>query len=174
MTDASSWPPSGATRRTERRSGATNGVVLVPMTRAHVDALMSYEREMFGTEAWSRASYLAELADTRNRYYIAAEGPDGALLGWAGVLVIGDAAEIMTVGVVPSARRAGTGRQMLDALLAEAVSRGAYEAFLEVRADNAAARAMYRNAGFDEIGLRRGYYAGGTVDAVTMRKALSG
>lgn len=151
---------------------ATNGARLLPMTRTHVDALMSYEQDMFGTEAWSRASYLAELADKRNRYYIAAEGPDGELLGWAGVLVIAETAEIMTVGVVPRARRAGTGRRMLDRLLAEAITRGAAEAFLEVRADNDAARALYRTAGFDEVGLRRGYYAGGTVDAVTMRKGL--
>jgi ribosomal-protein-alanine N-acetyltransferase len=146
--------------------------VIVAMTLAHVDALMPYEQEMFGTEAWSRASYRAELADTRNRYYVAAEGPAGELLGWAGVLVVADTAEIMTVGVVPSARRSGTGRRMLDILLAEAVRRGAVEAFLEVRADNDGARAMYRSAGFDEIGLRRGYYAAGRVDAVTMRKAL--
>ena len=147
--------------------------VIVPMTSAHIDALMDYEKQMFGTEAWSRASYRAELADTRNRYYVAAEGPDGELLGWAGVLVIADAAEIMTVGVVPSARRAGTGRRLLDALLAEVLRRGVREIFLEVRADNDAARAMYRSAGFDEVGLRRGYYAAGRVDAVTMRKALT-
>jgi ribosomal protein S18 acetylase RimI-like enzyme len=78
----------------------------------------------------------------------------------------------MTVGVVPAARRSGTGRRLLDTLLTEAVRRGAREAFLEVRADNDAARAMYRDAGFDEIGVRRGYYAGGRVDAVTMRKGL--
>jgi len=146
--------------------------VIVAMTRKHVDALMGHEREMFGTEAWSRASYLAELADKRNRYYLAAEGPAGELLGWAGVLVVADAAEIMTVGVVPGARRAGTGRRMLDALLAEAIRRGATEVFLEVRADNEAALELYRTAGFDEIGIRRGYYAGGTVDAITMRKAF--
>ena len=146
--------------------------VIVAMTRAHIDALMVYERDMFGTEAWSRASYQAELADQRNRYYIAAEGPDGELLGWAGVLVVAETAEIMTVGVVPKARGVGTGRQLLDDLLAEAVDRGATEAFLEVRADNEAARALYRTAGFDEVGIRRGYYAGGRVDAVTMRKAL--
>ena len=152
--------------------------VIVAMTRKHVDALMPYEQEMFGTEAWSRASYLAELADKRNRYYVAAEGPDGELLQRecpvnAAKQPIAEAAEIMTVGVVPSARRVGTGRRMLDVLLAEAVTRGVTEVFLEVRTDNEAARAMYRDAGFDEIGIRRGYYAGGSVDAVTMRKALA-
>jgi len=172
MTADPSWPQGGATRRTERRSEAKT-IRIVPMTRAHVDALMAFERDMFGTEAWSRASYLAELADTDNRYYVAAEGPAGELLGWAGVLVVADTAEIVTVGVIPTARQAGTGRRMLDLLLAEAVRRGAREAFLEVRVDNASARAMYAAAGFQEVGLRKGYYAGGKVDGVTMHKVLA-
>jgi ribosomal-protein-alanine N-acetyltransferase len=142
------------------------------MTAAHVDALLPYEREMFGTEAWTASSYRAELADTRHRHYVAVESDDGALLGWAGVMVIQDAAEILTVGVVPAARRAGLARLMLADLLAEAVRRGAREAFLEVRVDNAAARALYRREGFEDVGVRRGYYDAGRVDAVTMRKEL--
>ena len=145
---------------------------IVPMTSAHIDALMPFEREMFGTEAWTRGSYRAELADTRSRYYLAAEGAAGELLGWAGVLVLGESAEILTVGVVPAGRRQGTARRLVAALLAEAVRRGAVEAFLEVRVDNAAARALYAGEGFTEIGLRRGYYDAGRVDAVTMRKGL--
>lgn len=143
------------------------------MTTAHVDALMAYEREMFGTEAWTPRAYRQELADTRSRYYVAAEAEDGALRGWAGVMVIQDAAEILTVGVVPAARRGGLARLMLADLLAEAVRRGAREAFLEVRVDNEAARALYRREGFEEIGRRRGYYDGGRVDAVTMRKRIA-
>jgi ribosomal-protein-alanine N-acetyltransferase len=148
-------------------------VTLLPMTAAHIDALMPFEREMFGTEAWTRNGYRAELADTRTRYYLAAEGADGTLLGWAGVMVIGHTAEILTVGVVPAARRSGIARAMIGTLLAEAIRRGAGEAFLEVRVDNAAARALYRSEGFEEVGLRRGYYDGGRVDAVTMRKRLT-
>jgi ribosomal-protein-alanine N-acetyltransferase len=148
-------------------------VTIVPMASHHIDVLMPYEREMFGTEAWTRAGYRAELADTRLRYYVAAEGPHGELLGWAGVMVVADAAEILTVGVVPTARRAGTARRMIDALLAEAIHRGAREAFLEVRVDNEAALALYEAQGFAPMGLRRGYYGGGRVDAVTMRRELA-
>jgi len=106
---------------------------LVPMRRSHIDALMAHEHDMFGTEAWSRGSYRAELADTRTRHYIAAEGPGGELLGWAGVRVVGDEAEVLTVGVVPAARRTGLARRMVQDLLAEAVRRGAREApFVDV------------------------------------------
>jgi ribosomal-protein-alanine acetyltransferase len=141
------------------------------MTVDHLDAVMPFEQTMFGTEAWTRSGYRAELADTRSRYYIAAE-ESGALVGWAGLMVVGDTAEILTVGVVPPARRRGIARLLLADLLAEARRRGAREAFLEVRVDNDAARALYRSEGFAEVGIRRGYYAGGRVDAVTMRKEL--
>jgi ribosomal-protein-alanine N-acetyltransferase len=143
------------------------------MTTAHVDALLPYEQDMFGTEAWTPKAYREELADTRYRYYVAAEAEDGALLGWAGAMIVQDTAEILTVGVVPAARRGGLARLMLADLLTEAVRRGAREAFLEVRVDNDAARSLYRREGFEEIGRRRGYYDGGRVDAVTMRKELT-
>jgi len=145
---------------------------VVPMTRAHIDALMPYEREMFGTEAWSADGYRAELADTRHRSYLAAVDENQSLLGWAGVRVVGDTAEILTVGVVPQARRQGIGGRLLAMLLDEARRRGAVEAFLEVRVDNSAALQLYEQARFVRVGVRRGYYAGGRVDAVVMRRAI--
>jgi ribosomal-protein-alanine N-acetyltransferase len=145
---------------------------VVPMKKAHIAALMPYEQDMFGTEAWSADGYRAELADTRHRYYLAAVDENDSLLGWAGIRVVGDTAEILTVGVVPQARRKGIGGRLLAILLDEARRRGAVEAFLEVRVDNAAAQQLYERARFVRVGIRRGYYAGGRVDAVVMRRAI--
>jgi [ribosomal protein S18]-alanine N-acetyltransferase len=145
---------------------------IVPMTPLHIDALMPYERDMFGSEAWTANGYRAELADARNRHYLAAEGPDGELVGWAGVMVVADSAEILTVGVIASARRQGLAVRLLDGLLTEARERGAKEAFLEVRLDNEAARKLYEREGFVQVGLRPGYYDHGRVDAVVMRRDL--
>lgn len=147
------------------------GVELVPMTAAHVEELMPFEQDMFGTEAWTRSAYLAELADVELRYYIAAREQE-ALLGWAGVLIIGDTAQIVTVGVLPAARRRGIARQMVTALMAEARRRGAREVLLEVRVDNDAAQRLYASEGFTELRVRRGYYDNGRVDAVEMRREL--
>jgi [ribosomal protein S18]-alanine N-acetyltransferase len=146
-------------------------VVIVPMRAEHIDQLMPYERAMFGTEAWTASGYRTELADTDRRFYLAALGAE-QLVGWAGVMVIGDSAEILTVGVVPEARRRGIARRLVDGLLAEARSRGAIEAFLEVRVDNEAAQSLYASEGFAQVGLRPGYYDGGRVDAVVMRREL--
>jgi ribosomal-protein-alanine N-acetyltransferase len=133
---------------------------------------MRYENEMFGTEAWSADAYREEIDDVRSRHYLAAVDGEGELLAWAGVRVVGDSAEVLTVGVIPAARRRGIGRRLLRALLTEASARGAREAFLEVRVDNLAARRLYAADGFAQVGRRRGYYDAGRVDAVVMRKEL--
>jgi ribosomal-protein-alanine N-acetyltransferase len=44
---------------------------------------------------------------------------------------------------------------------------------LEVRTDNAAAQAMYARRGFERIGVRRGYYDAGRVDALVLRRRLT-
>ncbi|MGI8679876.1 MAG: ribosomal protein S18-alanine N-acetyltransferase [Jatrophihabitans sp.] len=150
-----------------------DAAAIVPMTRTHIDALMPFEREMFGTEAWTVSAYRSELADTRLRHYVAAESAGGELLGWAGVMVVGETAEILTVGVVPASRRRGIARRLLVDLLVEARRRAATEAFLEVRVDNTAAIALYASEAFERVGVRRGYYDAGRIDAVTMRRRLA-
>jgi ribosomal-protein-alanine N-acetyltransferase len=148
--------------------------VIVPLTTAHLDGLMTYEHEMFGPEAWSRQSYASEIADTALRHYLAAESDDGELLGWGGVMVVGPTAEILTIGVVPQARRRGLATELLHALLTEARRRDAEECLLEVREDNDAARAFYHREGFEQVRVRRGYYDHGRVHAIEMRSDLGG
>ncbi|MDP9094126.1 MAG: ribosomal protein S18-alanine N-acetyltransferase [Actinomycetota bacterium] len=156
---------------TGANTGTNAEVVIAPMRAVHINALMPYERAMFGTEAWTVSGYQNELADGEHRYYIVAEH-DLDLLGWAGIMIVADTAEILTVGVIPAARRRGVARALVAELIAEARRREAGQAFLEVRVDNAAARALYLRAGFAEVGMRPGYYDSGRVDAVVMRLEL--
>jgi [ribosomal protein S18]-alanine N-acetyltransferase len=146
-------------------------ISLRPMRTADLDVLLPYEDELFGSESWSRQSYQDELADTELRHYLVAER-DGQVVGSAGLLSIGETAQILTVGVLPTARRQGIGEQLVQALVAEATRRRAAEILLEVRMDNAAARQLYAKLGFEVIGTRRGYYEQGRVDAVVMRRAV--
>jgi ribosomal-protein-alanine N-acetyltransferase len=64
------------------------------------------------------------------------------------------------------------GRLLVRALVAEARRRRAGEVLLEVREDNQAARRLYACEGFTVLGVRRGYYEQGRVDAVTMRLSI--
>ena len=66
----------------------------------------------------------------------------------------------------------GIGSALLDALIRAARERGCAEVFLEVRADNPRAHGLYLRRGFEEIGVRRGYYQPSGADAIVMRKDL--
>ena len=101
--------------------------------------------------------------------------PDPAapeLVGWAGLMVIRETAQILTIGVVPTAQRQGIGQVVLDALLDEARRRRAVEVILEVRVDNGAARRLYERNRFTPLRVRRGYYDLGRVDALELRRVL--
>ncbi|MFL1461646.1 GNAT family N-acetyltransferase [Roseococcus sp. DSY-14] len=99
---------------------------------------------------------------------LAAEGEDGFLLARAA----GGEAEILTLAVRPAARRRGVARRLLGSAAAAARSLGAAALFLEVAADNAPALALYGQAGFAPVGLRRNYYGPGR-DARVLRLSLS-
>lgn len=83
-----------------------------------------------------------------------------------------DEAEVLTLAVEPGARRQGIGRALVQQALVTARQRGAGMMFLEVAADNNAARALYGSLQFTEVGRRPGYYSGGT-DALVLRCLLS-
>ncbi len=83
-----------------------------------------------------------------------------------------DEAEILALAVAQDARRRGQGRRLLLAASDQAARLGAGALFLEVGAGNAAALALYRSAGFAQIGRRSGYYAGGE-DALVLRRTLN-
>lgn len=82
--------------------------------------------------------------------------------------------EILTFCVVPSARRQGRGRVLLQSALDFARKQGGERVFLEVRADNTPALALYRQMGFQVSGCRKGYYhtSAGSIDAVCMVKEI--
>ena len=87
------------------------------------------------------------------------------------VLMMGvEEAELLTIGVAASQQRRGLGRSMLNGMLAMAQDKNRQRVFLEVRASNVAAIALYRKVGFGEVGLRRGYYQNknGGEDATVM------
>jgi ribosomal-protein-alanine N-acetyltransferase len=105
-----------------------------------------------------------------------AETADGDLAGFILCRTIAGEAEILTVVVATDFRRRGVGMVLLAEAMAVASAR-AEAMFLEVAADNPGAIALYTAAGFEAVGRRAGYYgrlAGGSVDAIVMRRALDG
>lgn len=131
--------------------------------------LLAVEEQLFPGEPWSEALFWSELAQRDTRWYVVERDEEGALLAYAGLCVIVDEAWVQTIGVAPQAQGRGLGTALLRALLREAAFRGATSCLLEVRADNDVAQSLYRDHGFVEIGLRRGYYQPSGTDAVVMQ-----
>ena len=102
---------------------------------------------------------------------------DGRIVAY-GVLMLGPGeAQILNLSVVPEARRQGIGRELLRYFVDDARWLHAGQIFLEVRASNVAAIALYETEGFTPVARRLGYYPGVGVDApredaLVMRRAL--
>lgn len=86
--------------------------------------------------------------------------------------VAADEAEILTVAVVPERRQQGLGGGLLTRAAEEARTRGALRIILEVSTRNPAARGLYQQSGFQQVGRRRAYYADGS-DALIMARPLA-
>ena len=102
------------------------------------------------------------------QHYVVAEEL-GQIVGYAGITIYPPEAEVQTIAVAPWQQRHGTGRALLNTLIAEAAKRGCSRMLLEVRADNAAAISLYESFGFAINGRRRDYYGAG-YDAVLMQR----
>lgn len=135
-----------------------------PMRWWDIEAVVALEEELFPTDSpWSAAAFWSELA-AGHRYRVL-RGEDGTVLGYAGLAVGPDVADVQTIGVAPAARRRGYGRALLRDMLDAA---GDLPVMLDVRCDNGAAIALYEAHGFRRVGIRRRYYRPSGADAYTM------
>lgn len=159
------------------------GVRIVPMQPADVPEVVALEAELFAADSpWTAAMFLGELRSgwpywvaraelepgsqvTGRAVTTARSEQQGALLGYAGLAVGPDDADVQTIGIAERARGRGLGRALLRTLLAAAGDRAIH---LEVRTDNAVAIALYVSEGFEQVGLRRRYYRPSGADAFTM------
>ena len=147
--------------------------VLRDLEWTDLGTLAALEVALFADDAWSEPTWWAELAGRPRRDYVVAID-DGQVLGYGGIDVSGDVADLMTIATVPEAQGRGLGRRLLDELVRRAEGSGAEALLLEVRADNEAAKRLYGTSGFEVISVRRRYYQPGDIDALVMRKHIGG
>ncbi|MEE1828858.1 ribosomal protein S18-alanine N-acetyltransferase [Streptomyces sp. BE20] len=138
--------------------------------------VMELELELFPEDAWSTGMYWSELAETHpggTRHYTVAAAPDGAVVGYAGLMAVAGEGDVQTIAVDGRRQGTGLGTALLTDLVREAVRRGCVELLLEVRVDNPRAQRLYERFGFEPVGIRRGYYQPANVDALVMRLDLA-
>jgi ribosomal-protein-alanine N-acetyltransferase len=137
-----------------------------------IEEVVAIETELFPDDAWTPASLWAELAARPRRSYVVAEDDEGVVVGYAGVDLGGEVADVMTMAVASGAQGGGLGRRLLEELVTRAEADHAAYLMLEVRADNEPARKLYESRGFELLTVRRRYYQPGDVDAHVMRLTL--
>lgn len=128
---------------------------LVGMTTAHLDAVMAVEAAAYAFP-WSRGNFVDSIvAGYPARVLLDARG---VMLGYFIAMGGVDEMHLLNITVAPAAQGRGHARRMIDALLRLCREHAARELWLEVRESNAHARAIYTHLGFEQKGVRKGYY----------------
>ena len=142
------------------------------MRREDLPAVLDIERRSFA-QPWSRAFFEKELATPFARLVVAVEEavPRPQVIGYTCRWRVTDEVHLLNVAVHPERRGLGHGRALVGAVIAEAEVARTRVVYLEVRAGNVIARRLYRQLGFKDLGVRRGYYGPGQ-DAIVMELRL--
>ncbi|HEY4607535.1 MAG TPA: ribosomal protein S18-alanine N-acetyltransferase [Acidimicrobiia bacterium] len=112
---------------------------------------------------WSETVFRDELA-AENRVYLVAD--QAGVVGFGGVMLVGDEAHVTNLLVSPGNRSLGVGLHLMIALIDAALTAGARHLTLEVRSGNHPARSLYARLGLAPVGVRKGYY--GVDDALIL------
>jgi tRNA threonylcarbamoyladenosine biosynthesis protein TsaB len=149
-----------------------NAPPIQPLSPDQAPLLAELHAESFDGTSWSLQQIRDSLALATTRGWSVHEG--NTAIGFILCQIIPDQSEVLTFCVRPSHRRRGAGQKLLHAA-AEAAQAVGSDLHLETAADNAAALALYRKLGFNQTGLRPGYYRHGglAVDAVLFTLAVS-
>lgn len=126
--------------------------------------IAALEIEAFDPDPWSTVLVEQALASPTTAVLVVRR--DAELAGFAVVSVVGEDADLQRIAVAARWRQQGLATRLLAEVRAHAVRTGGRRILLEVREDNAVARAFYARHGFAELGRRDRYYRDGTAALV--------
>ncbi|MFS2222862.1 ribosomal protein S18-alanine N-acetyltransferase [Pantoea sp. B65] len=120
---------------------------------------------------WTEKTFASNQGDRYLNYRLDA---DNVMAAFAITQIVLDEATLFNIAVDPAFQRRGLGRQLLEHLIAELTQRDVLTLWLEVRASNRGAIALYEQLEFNEVSVRRNYYptAEGREDALIMALTL--
>jgi len=141
-----------------------------PMNELDVPTVVGIERSAYQFP-WSEGIF----RDCLRVGYICRVVEAGGELGGYGIMSVGAGeAHILNICIREEYRGRGYARKVMLYLMDRARAAGMYEAFLEVRPSNTVAARLYQSMGFEQVGVRRGYYQAtvGREDAAVLRRVL--
>ena len=141
-----------------------------PMNASHVSQIAQLEKRCF-SDPWSEKSIASELENPLSLWLVAVEA--GEVVGYVGSQTVLGETDMMNLAVAPEARRQGTGRALVLALVEALTEKGSRSLMLEVRVSNIPAQKLYESLGFSQVGRRPKYYVNPREDALILRKEWS-
>ncbi len=140
------------------------------MQASDLDAVMQIESVNFPFP-WTAGNF----KDSINSGYICLVlEMTSRIIGYAVLMIVLDEAHLLNISVTPSQKGQGLGRHLLEHMMQISREKGGLNMFLEVRPSNVSAITLYESIGFNEMGVRPGYYPAnnGRENAVLMGVAL--
>ena len=138
-------------------------------TRGDLSAVIAIERASFG-DPWTSGMFSVYLSDPAKGFFVATA--ENSVAGYTITRRVAEESELLNIAVEPASRGRGIGGLLLDACIRRCAAEGAVEMWLEVRASNVSARALYAARGFSEMGVRKRYYEAPREDAILLRATL--
>lgn len=136
------------------------------MTVDDIDNVVEVENNCFSIP-WSKESFLKELTNNEIALYLVAKVENKAV-GYIGTWKVLDEGHITNLAVHSDYRNLGIGGMLISELLSLCKKDGINSFTLEVRKSNEIARKLYEKFGFEDRGIRKGYYEDNNEDAVIM------
>ncbi len=155
------WPEE------ERELGA---FLVRAMTNADLEAVTAIEAE--NPSPWTAGQLAGERYQEHGWQFVAEVGPSGRVCGFVCGRSCGGEAELLKIAVSLEYRRQGIAAQLVAHTLRSLAEQGVSRCFLELRAANLPALALYERFGFRRVGLRKDYYASPLEDAILMEKMV--
>lgn len=141
-----------------------------PLAEDDLTEVMSIERSIYEFP-WTAGNF----RDSLRAGYSCWVYRDGSqLIGYAVLMLVAGEGHLLNLSIAATLQRRGHGKRLLRHLLQVAAEYGARALYLEVRPSNMAAQRLYARHGFQDIGIRRGYYpaATGREDALVLSLTL--
>ena len=142
-------------------------------TLRDIPAILGVQRQTPEAGRWSEDDYVGFLPAEDTVFFLAEDNDENRVVAFLLGRLMADEMEVLNLAVVPSLRRQGIARRLLDEALAHGAAQGARQCWLELRASNHGALAFYHALGFVESRRRPNYYREPEEDAIVCVRRLA-
>ena len=119
---------------------------------------------------WTLKSFEAAYSSDSSLIIVADD--DNRICGFSIVYITAPESELPDIVVRKECQGQGIGRALLTHTVEQLRLKEVDTVFLEVRASNERAKALYESFGFEKIGTRKYFYSNPVEDAICMRKDI--